>query len=152
MKLQFTNRQICFATSQCFGSLHFRLQTHLQDLLLVNSEDDHVQDVTITPEQLVQVYKSVSTIPEGEARKINGEMKASLIPQLLGAAGLPIALNKDNQFDEAANGMAIMELAQTGIQDNEGLNALLLILAADQQNDGVAEAKIAAGKEQILRQ
>ena len=55
-------------------------------MILINSEDEFVQTVTITPKQLAEVYRSVSGIAEGEARKINGEMKDALLPQLMGLA------------------------------------------------------------------
>lgn len=125
MILKFTNTQIFFATSQCFGQLHFRLQTHLQDLVLANSEPEYAQEVTITPTQLAQVYRSVSTIAEGEARKINGEMKASLVPQL-------------------------MQLAGGG--DVEALEVLGMLQEIDAANEVTAEAKIESGKQQILAQ
>lgn len=123
MLLQFTNKQIFFSVSQCFGDLSPRLRTHLQDLVLINSEDDFVQTVTITPKQLAEVYRSVSGIAEGEARLINGQMKDALLPQLMG-------------------------LAQNG--DEEALEAIGLIQAIDAQNDGVMEAKVLSGKTQIL--
>lgn len=123
MQLQFTNRQIFFSTSQCFGQLHFRLKTQLQDLVLANDDPEFVQTVAITPAQLAQVYKSVSSISEGEARKINGEMKDSLLTQL-------------------------MQLAGNG--DEEAIAVLGMLQEIDESNDTVAEAKIKSGKEQIL--
>lgn len=123
MQLQFTNRQIYFAISLCFPELHFRLRTHLQDLVLANDAPDHLQTVTISAKQLAQVYKSTSTIAEGEARRINGEMKDSLLPQL-------------------------MQLS--GADDPEALEAIELIQAIDQANENTAEQKILSGKSQIL--
>lgn len=123
MQLQFTNAQIFFSVSQCFPDLHHRFKTHLADLVLENDDPNYLQSVNITPEQLAHVYRSVSTIAEGEARKINGEMKAALLPQLMVLAGQ---------------------------ENEEALAALGMLQQIDQMNDLTRDAKITAGKEAIL--
>lgn len=123
MQLQFTNKEIYFSTSQCFRELHPRFQTHLADLVLANDDETYSQTVTITAQQLVQIYKSQSSLPEGVARAINGQMRDSLLVQLV-----PLA----------------------GQGDTEAIEALSLIQNISDQNDATTQALIDNGKGQIL--
>lgn len=123
MQLQFTNRQIFFAVSQCWEKLHFRLKTHLQDLVLANDEPAYLQSVTITPDQLGIIYKSVSGISEGEARAINAELKNSLMQQLA-----PLMTSNDE----------------------EALAVISKVQEIDAANENTLQAKIDSGKSQIL--
>jgi hypothetical protein len=123
MQLQFTNKEIYFATSQCFRELHPRFQTHLADLVLANDDETYSQTVTITTQQLVQIYKSQSSLPEGVARAINGQMRDNLLAQLL-------------------------PLTEQG--NTEAIEALGLIQEISVKNDAATQAIIDNGKAQIL--
>ena len=137
LTVDFTTEQIAFATYPCFNDLHHKLQTQLSDALATNQQRGFVHSVTITVEQLKQIYTAVSQLPEGVARRMNGEMKAGLLPQLFAAA-------------ECSSMEEVIALAQTGIQTNEGLNAILALKSVDDANEANIESKIVAGIAQIL--
>lgn len=119
IQLTFTNREILLAISTCFEQLSKRFQIYLADKYKENSEDNYLQTIQIDSDNLAKIYAATSTIPEGEAGRVNIEMKAKLLPVIN-------ALNEQG--------------------DSEAIEVIKKINEIDTQNHQIREAKILMGK------
>lgn len=118
MITKFTNAEIATAISLCFLDLSTRFQVYLSDLYKANSDPDFVQEIEISADNLLKIYKSLSSFPEGEIGKFNSQIKAKLLP-------------------------IVMELAET--EDEEALQIIAGIQEIDAKNESVKQGKISLG-------
>ena len=123
MIIQIKNIHIFFAVESVWGSLNYRLKYQINKLVEIDEKDETVQKVEISEPDLLQIFKAVSSQPEGVASKINQEILFDLIPQLMAEA---------QQGDEEAQRILY------------GVNEI------DVDNKATKEAKILNGKNQIL--
>jgi len=112
MLLKFKNKHICWCMEPVWSDVAFdyKFKSHINDLLINNSDYDFEQDVTVSTEVLVEIYKAVSKQPEGVAAAINKEIKELLLPQLL-----LLSNNDDNNPNEAYS--ALKEIAASDAED-----------------------------------
>lgn len=128
MLLQFKNEHIFYALEPVWNQPDFdyKFQTHINALVVANSDNDFIQDVEISKENLLQIYRAVSRQPEGMAAAINKAIKELLLPQLLAESN-----NNDND-------------------PNEAYSIILSIQALDQADIEARETLIEKGKNKIL--
>ena len=88
MKLKFKNEHIFYALEPVWNDLHYIFQAKIGLLITANSEKDFEQEIEVSKDILVQIYKGVSQQPEGMAAAINKEIKDDLIPQLAAVSNM----------------------------------------------------------------
>lgn len=131
MILQFKNQQIYFALESIWPNLHHRFKTELQDLVIANPDEEYIQTVDVPEAILMQIFKAVSTQPEGVAAVINQQMLAALEPQIAAASNI---------------NMVMQELEPP----NEASRIIIAITEFSAQNATAKANKILNGKDQIL--
>lgn len=131
MTLQFTNNHIFFALDAIWPGLDYKFKYAINALIAANSADDYVQTIEISEDVLIQIFSTVTVLPEGVAAFINQEMLTELVSQIQPLSNL--------------------EAVQTGTEEpNEAARIMLAINDIDVANKAVKAAKIANGKRQIL--
>lgn len=133
MLLNFKNEHIFFALEPVWNisGFDYKLQTHINQLVAANSDNDFIQQVEISKETLLKVFKSVSAQPEGVAAFINQDLLDALLPQLEAVSNLPAV--------------------QQGLeQPNEAASILIGIGQIDSDNQAAKAALILKGKNKIL--
>lgn len=132
MQLSFKNEHIFFALDEIWESLNYKFKYQINQLVIINSEADFVQTVSVDEETLIKVVESLSAQREGIAVLINKEMQSALEPQLLQASNI--------------------ELVQAGTEEpNEASRVLMAIDAINKRNADMKSAKVENGKLQILK-
>lgn len=131
MTFQFTNNHIFFALDSIWENLDYRFKTVINSLITDNPADDYVQTIEISENILIQIFSTVTVLPEGMAAFINQEMLTELV----------------GQIQPHAN----MEAVQAGTEaPNEAARIMIAINEIDVANKAVKAAKIASGKSKIL--
>lgn len=110
----------------------YKFKTHIDQLVTANSERDFIQDVEISKEIVIDLYKACSMYPEGVAASINKEIKKVLGPQLAAISNL----------DDVQNNGAI---------PNDALIIQMAIYEMDEQDLAKRESLIIKGKNKILK-
>jgi hypothetical protein len=105
MLLNFKNEHIFFALEPVWNTpgFDYKLQTHINQLVTANSDNDFIQQVEISKETLLKVFKSVSAQPEGVAAFINQQLLGALLPQLEAVSNLEAVQQGLEQPNEAAS-------------------------------------------------
>lgn len=138
MQLQFTNRHIFFALDSIWNELNYKFKYTINQLVTANPDDDFVQTVEISEAILVQIFSTVTVLPEGVSAYTNAGMLAALVPQLEAVSNL--AAVQAGQLD--ANG--------NPVQPNEAARIQMAIYNVDRANIAMRNEKIARGKAKIL--
>jgi hypothetical protein len=132
MQLQFKNQQIFFALESIWPNLDYRFKYHVNELVAANPSDDFVQAVNVPEEIIVQIFKAVSSQPEGVATVINQQMLTALQPQI----------------EAASNIAAVMQGLEA---PNEASRIIIAITEFSAANAATKKDKILNGKTQILQ-
>ncbi len=129
MKLKFKNIHIWWCVESIWDNADFdyKFKTQINQLMKTNSNDDFEQEVEISKDVLVYIYKATSTESEGVASAINKELKDLLLPQLLAES--------NNDIDNP----------------NEALSMLLAIQELDEIDKNAKNQKILKGKYKTLK-
>jgi hypothetical protein len=108
MLLKFKNEHIYYALEPLWSdiNLNYKFKTHVNDLVIAKPDNDAIQEIEISKDILVQIYKAVSMQPEGPTSAINKEIKEILLPQLLAESNNDI----DNPNEAFSTILAIQEL------------------------------------------
>lgn len=131
MTLQFTNNHIFFALDTIWPGLDYKFKYAMNQLIVANPADDYVQTIEISEDILIQIFSTVTVLPEGVAAFINQEMLTELVGQIQPQANL--------------------EAVQAGTEaPNEAARIMIAINEIDVANKAIKAAKIANGKNQIL--
>lgn len=131
MQLQFANKHIYFALDSIWDSLDYKFKYHVNELITANSDDEFVQTIDVPEDLLVQIFSSVTVLPEGVAAYTNAAMLQVLSPQLQNAAN--------------------MEAVQAGTEEpNEAARVLIAIQQVDATNASMRDKKTLTGKNKIL--
>ena len=88
MEIQIDNRSIFFAVENCWMQLNYKLKYQLNEVVTANSEDSHVQTISIDKESFLLIMRAVNNQPQGIAKEINPVMFESLKSQILAKAQL----------------------------------------------------------------
>jgi hypothetical protein len=116
MQLIFKNKHIYFALAQCWEQLPIAFKYQIQQAVTANEDPETDQSVTLTPANLMTIYKVVAGMPEGIAAAPNKSMKEQLVPQLMALAGAgnqealeAIAAIQEIDARDQANRQALIE-------------------------------------------
>ena len=120
MLLKFKNEHIYYALEPIWNSidLSFKFKTQIDNLVKSKPDNDVIQEIEISKEILVQIYKAVSMQPEGMASAINKEIKEILLPQLLAES------NNDNDNPNEAYSI-ILAISEMDLSDVAARAALI---------------------------
>lgn len=131
MQLQFTNNHIFFVLDTIWPGLDYKFKYAINKLIAANPADDYVQTIEISEDILIQIFSTVTVLPEGVAAFINQEMLTELVGQIQPLANLA-AVQADTEAP------------------NEAARIMIAINEIDVANKAVKAAKILNGKNQIL--
>ena len=127
MNITLKNKYIYFATDGCFDQFPTSLKAQLHQKVIANPGDEYDQTISITADQLADVYRTTASQAEGVAAAFNLQMKNALVPQLM-------AMVQGNDPVAAA----------------EAADALTRLQALDEADYVTRAAKIASGKQRII--
>lgn len=123
--LQLKNKHLYFALESIWNDLDYRFKYQINELATANDDDDFEQKIEVNRETIAKIIQSVNLKPQGISREINPEMFIAVQTQIQA-----LVQQGNEEAIEIAQDMAKATLANT-----EMLNA-----------------KIASGKEQILKE
>ncbi len=131
MQLKFKNEHIFFAIESIWTNLDYRFKFQVNQLITANGYEDFIQTIEVPEDILLQIFKAVSSQPEGVAAFINKAMLAELLPQI----------EVDSNLQKVQDGKE---------QPNESARLLIAINEINNANKATKAAKILNGKTQIL--
>lgn len=133
MILKFKNEHIFYALETIWNDVNFdyKFKTHINQLVSNNPDKDFIQDVEVSKEIVIDIYKACSRQPEGLAASINKSIKTALAPQLAALS---------NSGDVENNGAI----------PNEACSIQIAILQMDADDLEAREALILKGMNKIL--
>lgn len=123
--LQLKNKHLYFALESIWNDLDYRFKYQINQLAMANDDDEYEQKIEVNRETIAKIIQSVNLKPQGISREINPEMFIAVQTQIQA-----LVKQGNEEAIEIAQDMAKATLANT-----EMLNA-----------------KIASGKEQILKE
>lgn len=123
--LQLKNKHLYFALESIWDDLDYRFKYQINQLAMANDDDEYEQKIEVNRETIAKIIQSVNLKPQGISREINPEMFIAVQTQIQA-----LVQQGNEEAIEIAQDMAKATLANT-----EMLNA-----------------KIASGKEQILKE
>lgn len=123
--LQLKNKHLYFALESIWNDLDYRFKYQINQLAMANDDDKYEQKIEVNRETIAKIIQSVNLKPQGISREINPEMFIAVQTQIQA-----LVQQGNEEAIEIAQDMAKATLANT-----EMLNA-----------------KIASGKEQILKE
>lgn len=123
--LKLKNKHLYFALESIWDNLDYRFKYQINQLAMANDDDEYKQKIEVNRETIAKIIQSVNLKPQGISREINPEMFIAVQSQIQ-------ALVK--QGNEEA-----IEIAQD-------------MAKATATNTEMLNAKIASGKEQILKE
>ena len=123
--LQLKNKHLYFALESIWNDLDYRFKYQINQLAMANDDDEYEQKIEVNRETIAKIIQSVNLKPQGISREINPEMFIAIQAQIQA-----LVQQGNEEAIEIAQDMAKATLANT-----EMLNA-----------------KIASGKEQILKE
>lgn len=123
--LQLKNKHLYFALESIWNDLDYRFKYQINELATANDDDEYEQKIEVNRETIAKIIQSVNLKPQGISREINPEMFIAVQTQIQA-----LVQQGNEEAIEIAQDMAKATLANT-----EMLNA-----------------KIASGKEQILKE
>ena len=123
--LQLKNKHLYFALESIWNDLDYRFKYQINQLAMANDDDEYEQKIEVNRETIAKIIQSVNLKPQGISREINPEMFIAVQSQIQA-----LVQQGNEEAIEIAQDMAKATLANT-----EMLNA-----------------KIASGKEQILKE
>jgi len=123
--LQLKNKHLYFALESIWNDLDYRFKYQINQLAMANDDDEYEQKIEVNRETIAKIIQSVNLKPQGISREINPEMFIAVQTQIQA-----LVQQGNEEAIEIAQDMAKATLANT-----EMLNA-----------------KIASGKEQILKE
>lgn len=123
--LQLKNKHLYFALESIWNDLDYRFKYQINQLAMANDDDEYEQKIEVNRETIAKIIQSVNLKPQGVSREINPEMFIAVQTQIQA-----LVKQGNEEAIEIAQDMAKATLANT-----EMLNA-----------------KIASGKEQILKE
>jgi len=123
--LQLKNKHLYFALESIWNDLDYRFKYQINQLAMANDDDEYEQKIEVNGETIAKIIQSVNLKPQGISREINPEMFIAVQTQIQA-----LVQQGNEEAIEIAQDMAKATLANT-----EMLNA-----------------KIASGKEQILKE
>ena len=110
----------------------------INQLVTANPADDYMQTIEISEDILIQIFSTVTVLPEGVAAYTNADMLQVLAPQIAAVSNL-------------ADVMAgAVDTNGDPVQPNEGARIQIAINSIDQANIAVRDEKILRGKTKIL--
>lgn len=130
MTLQFKNEHIYFAIDSIWQTLDYKYKNLLHQLITANPDNDFVQTVEVPEHILIQIFSTVTVLPEGVSAGINQQMLLAIMQQVQ-----PLAAFTDGEL---------------GDEPNEAMRILLAINEIDIANKAIKAEKILAGKNSIL--
>jgi len=131
MTLQFSNTHIFFALEAIWANLDYKFKNVINQLITANNDDNFMQSLEISEDILIQIFSTVTVLPEGVAASMNAEMLAALSPQIA----------------ELSN---IADVQAGTAEPNESARIQIAINDIDVANKAVKAAKILNGKNKIL--
>jgi len=124
MEIQIDNRSIFFAVENCWMQLSYKLKYQLNALVTENSEDAHVQTISIDKESFLLIMRAVNNQPQGIAKEINPIMFESLKAQIIAKAQLG-----DEEAIELLTAMQGILVENATMLENKVINGKTQILA-----------------------
>jgi hypothetical protein len=82
MNIVIKRKMIPFAIANCYKSLSAHLQVELSDKYLLDTDDERLVSIDISPNELSIIYTSVSSLPEGVSKERNAALDNLLAEQL----------------------------------------------------------------------
>lgn len=117
MKLKFKNEHIHYAMEPVWNNIDFMFKAQVKPIIVANSEKNFEQEIEVSKDILLEIYKGVSMQPNGIASAINKEIKEVLLTQLLSESNN----DADNPNEAFSTILAIQELDLSYIIDREAL-------------------------------
>lgn len=131
MQLQFKNTHIFFAIDSIWDTLDYKYRYLLNQQITENSGDEYIQTIEVPENILIQIFSTVTVLPEGVAAFINQEMLTALLSQIEPLSNMEAVIAGEEQPNEAAR-------------------ILIAINEIDVANKAVKATKILRGKNKIL--
>lgn len=124
MILKFKNEHIFYALEPVWNNIDFMFKAHVKPIIAANSEKDFEQEIEVSKDILLEIYKGVSRQPEGIAAAINKEIKEELLPQLSAVSNLQEVINDNAVPNEAAS--ILIAINELDLADIAARAALIL--------------------------
>ena len=150
MILKFTNKQIYFSIESIWEKLDYRFKAHLNDLVTLNSDEDFIQDVTVSVPILMQCYEAMSSGSYGCTTDMAEVLLVSLRDQLLENNNIE---EYSTYLAEVAANNELPEEERIQIEEVIPFEKTLALIAVSEyklKDKAKENAKILSGKTQIL--